>query len=111
MGYYTSYELVATGFKDETEAEFFEFKLRKLSGYSGWEAETTAEQFKGVLQEVKWYNHKADVDQLSTEFPHVTIDVNGVGEGHGDIWKMRARNGQIERVEAEIKFPEFNILT
>jgi len=26
MGYYTNHEGIATGFKDQTEAEFFEFK-------------------------------------------------------------------------------------
>jgi len=33
MGYVTRYEIEATGFKEETEAEFFLFKLTRVVNY------------------------------------------------------------------------------
>lgn len=116
MGYSTDYSLSATGFKDETEAEFFEFKLRKESQYTGWHVDIGEEMdgtacIEATLNEAKWYDHDKDLTALSLTFPHVTIDLDGEGEESGDIWRMRFRNGRSERVKAEIVIPEFKILT
>jgi hypothetical protein len=111
MGYYTTFKLKATGFKDIDEAEFFEFKLRKLTGYTGWETNSFETEMEGSLSDAKWYDYEAHMTELSKQFPHVYFDLDGVGEEHGDVWKMRAKDGQTERVNAKIVFPEFTILT
>lgn len=115
MGYYTDYEIEASGFKDKTEAEFFEFKLGKDVGYtlesgSNGIASDNTWTFSAKINEAKWYDWETNMKKISKEFPHITIDVTGVGEEQGDMWKARFRNGEFERVVAEFKMPDFTEL-
>jgi hypothetical protein len=113
MGYYTTYKLIATGFRDQAESELFAENLYVLSEYDAraWTAHIVHQKFTGVMSQVKWYYHRAHVVQLSIQFPSVTIDLHGVGEEYGDEWRLRARNGQTERVQARTVFDDFKILT
>jgi hypothetical protein len=111
MGYYSNFRLEATGFADRDAAEFFEFKLGKLSGYSGWEVTVGADSVRARLGEAKWYDAEEHVKALSVAFPSVTIDLEVEGEEHGDMWKLRARNGQTERVAAKLVYGDFQSLT
>jgi hypothetical protein len=106
MGYYTNYKLEATGFENAEAAEFFEFKLRKVSEYSGWDVEINSRTFalEATLSEAKWYDWQKDLEGLSKQFPNVTITVDGVGEEPGDIWRARVKNGLTKTAKATISF-------
>lgn len=115
MGYYSDFKLTAQGFDNEEHAEFFEFKLVKLSSYTGWSLRhtigTEGWMVYGLLGEAKWYNAEEHLLQLSKAFPRVTIDLKVEGEERGDIWKLRARDGKHERVSAKVVFEDFKDLT
>ena len=109
MGYVTRYEIEATGFKEETEAEFFLFKLTRVVNYE-FTGSTTSTRLTIETDEIKWYEWQTDLKELSVHFPHVTIDVEGYGEENGDIWRARVRNGEAEVVKAVLTFPDFKQL-
>jgi len=109
MGYVTRYEIEATGFKEEVEAEFFLFKLNRAVNYT-FSGTTTSSRVTIETDEIKWYEWQTDLKELSVHFPHVTIDAEGYGEENGDIWKARVRNGEAEVVEAMLTFPDFKKL-
>lgn len=106
MGYYTQFEIEADGFKDKMEAEFFNFRLNKISNYY-----FNASVGDGVLiietDDIKWYDWEKDLITISKEFPHVLIEVNGSGESTGDIWHARFRNGESEVHHAKMNLPPF----
>jgi len=112
MGYYTNYTLNADGFDDKEAAEFFEFKLLKLSQYSGWEVniEKTVSGYsvEAAINDVKWYDWQSNLEQLTEQYPQITITVDGVGEEPGDIWRARVQNGETKRAKATISFPELD---
>jgi len=113
MGYYTDYEVQISGFKNRDEAEFFEFKefhkddglLNDIKSSTSMYVESHSVSFR--LGQWKWYNWQKDLEALSKKYPHLTFEVNGVGEEFPDIWKARVRNGETEVVEAQIIFPNF----
>lgn len=114
MGYNTDYTIEAGPFDDEVQAEFFEFKMEKQSGYS-IDSNVSVDgsgkyRLHATLSDVKWYSWNADMTELSRDFPYVTIDVEGDGEESGDQWKARFFNGDCEKVEAIVTFPEFQRL-
>lgn len=115
MGYYTDYTVEARGFKKQDEAEFFAFKLvqkgvvnSSTRFHYGQLGSDFSAQFE--VHETKWYDYADDLRTASLWFPHITIDVEGSGEENGDQWRHRFRNGEHERVEAVISFPEFKVI-
>lgn len=112
MGYYTTFKLNAAEFKDKDQAKFFEFKLVKETDTS-WVTESyavgaTGYEVSAVLIDAKWYDHEEDLLRLSTQFPGVLIEVEGVGEEPGDQWRLRVRDGKKSRVTAQVVFPDFD---
>jgi len=110
MGYSTRYEVEATGFQEEIEAEFFLFKLNRAANYCAAAGTTTSNRASFETDDIKWYEWQTDLKELSVHFPHVTIDVEGFGEENGDIWKARIRNGETEVVKSVLTFPDFEQL-
>ncbi len=112
MGYYTNYNLTVTGLEDSEKAEFFEFKLRKISEYSGWIFEHYPLDgdcgISASLYEVKWYGWKSDLESISKQFPNAVITVDGTGEEAGDIWRAKVQNGVTKHAKATITFPELD---
>lgn len=112
MGYYTNYKLSVTGFENAEAAEFFEFKLHKLTQYSGWDIDTiptkNGYEMEATLNEVKWYDWQSNLEEITRQNPHLNIIVDGVGEEPGDIWRARVQNGVTKRVQATISFPELD---
>lgn len=106
MGYITKYEVSSTGFKDEDEQEYVEFKLYKSGEHwgKGWDWIGDALRYQ---TEGKWYSWEKDLCTFSKLFPNVTFEVDGIGEDTCDMWKARIRNGESEVVEAEFHFPDF----
>lgn len=119
MGYSTDYKIDVGPFETEEDAEFFEFKFGKLVNYeteaeiglSTGDKHTDKYYLKLRVTDARWYEWRTDLNELSVNFPNVTIDVMGEGEESGDIWKSRFRNGEDEFVEAIMTFPDFKILT
>ncbi len=91
MGYYTMFEF-------ENTPQRVVDRLKEVSGYS----------FQDTC---KWYDHEKHIAQVSREFPHVLITVYGEGEESGDLWKLYALNGEIQRYAATIIYPDhtFNV--
>lgn len=112
MGYYTNFRLKVTGFENAEAAEFFEFKLRKASGYDGWDVDIVPSkngyEVEATLSEAKWYDWEKNLEVLSVAFPNTTIVVDGVGEEPGDIWRARVQNGEAKTAQATISFPELD---
>jgi hypothetical protein len=62
---------------------------------------------KGVVAfTAKWYDVEDDVLKLSLQYSNTLFIVKGLGEGLGDIWVMYTLNGQQEKFDAEIVFPQ-----
>ena len=68
--------------------------LSELAGFEIYDGEVNA----------KWYDHADHIAQVSKQFPLVLITVDGEGEESGDMWRLYARNGEFEKVEAKITF-------
>lgn len=116
MGYVTDYKGEAGPFDTEEAAEFFEFKLGKqVNGYH-FDVSIGASMHDGYtvnfeVNDVKWYEWRNDLSELSRSFPNITVDLEGRGEEPGDLWKARFRNGDSEVVDAVFTFPDFTELT
>jgi hypothetical protein len=64
---------------------------------------------KGVVAfTAKWYDVEDDVLKLSLQYPNTLFIVKGFGEQKGgeDTWVMYTLNGQQEKFDAEIVFPQ-----
>lgn len=113
MGYYTDYSVRISGFQNQDEAEFFEFKeFHKQGGTLHYFRPSTsthvyADAIEFHLSQYKWYEWQTDLEPLSKRYPHLLFEVKGVGEEFPDIWKARIRDGKTEVVQAEITFPDF----
>ena len=113
MGYYTNYDVEITGFKNEEEAEFFEFKeihkkegsLNFIKGSGHVDVQQNRVYFN--LHQIKWYDWEKDLIGVSKRWTHLLFDIDGEGEEFPDVWKARVRNGESEIVQAKIVFPEF----
>lgn len=110
MGYYTRFEVSATGFETEELAEFFVFKLNRQSAYD-FSVTVSGTSIAFDTDEIKWYEWETELSTLSRSFPGVTIYVEGHGEEQGDIWRARIRDGESEIVQAKMTFPDFERIT
>lgn len=97
MGYNTSYSLEFTPHEPEVEVYL----------------EANEDTFYGINpdgsnnDEVKWYEHEADMIRLSKQFPKITFVLSGEGEENGDAWKKRFIDGKLETSRAALVYPEF----
>lgn len=121
MGYYTNFDVEITGFQNEEESEFFEFKeIHKKDAslhfikYSGYSVNLVIlpHSISFNLHQYKWYDWEKDLVNVSKRWPHLMFDINGEGEEATDLWRARIRNGESEIARVKIVFPEFEkILT
>lgn len=58
--------------------------------------------------EVKWYNWKEDMVELSKKFPKMLFKLEGYGEESLDIWIAHFCNGQCNHREIQTHWEEFN---
>lgn len=99
MGYYTKFKISVE--PSEMTDEVLAF-LADASGYS-------AESIAGGGSSIKWYNYEDHVLEASTRFPVAVITIDGDGEDAGDVWRMYATGGAVERVQAVITYPEMTL--
>ena len=113
MGYYTDYEGEVSGFAYDHEVDVFANDLRENSDGYKIELNYLLGDTEGSfsLYGVKWYSHKEDLLKLSRKYPHVLIELNGVGEEAGDYWKMQFLGGEDDYVKGIISYPEFEEIT
>lgn len=52
--------------------------------------------------EVKWYNHEADMREVSQDYPRVLFTLEGRGEEHGDVWRKYFRDGKMQVTRARV---------
>lgn len=97
MGYYTRYELNFDNGGDYDLGEAVVARIQEISGYTYL-----------FNQEVKWYEHEADMKQLSKEYPDIAFTLDGEGEESGDVWRAYFKDGKMALHRAIIKFPEYN---
>ena len=109
MGYYTKFELhavdVETGYPITTmEEDAIAKRLWQLVGGSD---RYTPKGIENCLdEEMKWYDHEADMTALSKEFPNILFVLDGVGEEFPDAWRKWFYNGAVEASYAEVVYPE-----
>lgn len=100
MGYYTDFEIKVIT-PETIDNDEFQEKLEEISDYS-------FEHFEGILStNAKWYYWQENLEEVSKKFPSYLIEVSGVGEEFGDIWKAYFKNGKYTIIRAQIVFEEF----
>jgi hypothetical protein len=95
MGYLTNH-----GFScdDPENKDKYTFELGELSGYDD-------ELFGDA---VKWYECEEHMREFSERYPNVLFTISGYGEDPGDIWKLHAKNGKLQKCEAVIVIPPYD---
>lgn len=109
MGYCTYYEgSIYDGVVNERDVAvaigklgYFDLSERDLA-----EVETIDDVIS--IDSMKWYDHIRDMEEVSRQFPDVTIMLHGEGEENGDMWNAYFKNGKHAIYRAEIIYPEFN---
>ena len=96
MAYYTKYTLEIEENMSEEESKAVDIALGEYS-----------ELLYYYNTELKWYSYECLLVEVSVLFPHLTFILTGIGETPGDMWKKRFINGHVDRVKAEIRWPEF----
>lgn len=106
MGYYTYYDLEMH--PAQTEDRWNEIRRAILAEiYECAPADVTDAEVECFLQDsLKWYNYEADMREISLEYPDIVFVLHGEGEEAGDVWKAYFKNGESERVEAKLIYPE-----
>jgi len=111
MGYYTSYNMDVNNVKSQAEHEAILDKLHELNviGYAldvGYWSERSKSSSFYSYDEAKWYDHDADMLEISKQFPEMTFKLTGVGEDDDDRWYTLYRNGEFETIQAVVTWPE-----
>lgn len=93
MGYYTTYRLNEPEITPEIEETIYELNI----DYPLIDEDSC-----------KWYDHEADMLELSRRFPEELFELHGEGEEPGDIWIKYFKNGKMQSCFAKIIFDEFD---
>ena len=107
MGYYTTFEMghdidsttpeSSINLLHDDIAAGFEFGSYELN---------IAWLYERECDNMKWYDWKTDVEQLSLRYPNLTLWLRGDGEEAGDNWKAWFRNGHSVAVKPKLDFPK-----
>lgn len=57
---------------------------------------------------VKWYEHEADMRELSSKYPELLLTLSGEGEESGDVWKKYFKGGKCQVAKAKIEIDAFD---
>lgn len=95
MGYYTKYSVVITPDSEEIRQHIEDdYAL----GYA----------LRDSGDSCKWYDHEADMRELSRKFPEALFELTGEGEDNGDLWRKYFRNGKMQSCPAQITYEPFD---
>jgi hypothetical protein len=104
MGYRTYYAMVVTPMPAELEknlkeivkglerGDFFEMALE----YKGFGV------FESSGEGCSWYEHEADLRNLSRQFPESLFVLHGEGEEREDVWDAYFKGGKCQREAADV---------
>ena len=122
MGYYTNFEMAMVtdkanaigdfGFRiydmeNLIEEEILVKELMEISGLEMWEGYEPT--FHNLLcEEMKWYEHRCDMINLSKRHPELYFRLSGQGEELDDIWEEVYHNGKAVQKYAEIIYPTWD---
>lgn len=99
MGYLTKYTLIECDVPDDDFEDFLDaidkIAHRDLVGYHVKD---------------KWYDHEKPMLALSMEFPDCIFTLEGEGEEHGDNWRKRFLNGEMEEIRPDTVWPPFTLM-
>ena len=101
MGYYTLFKLsVECGDSSLLESDSFKADFNRITSYD-------LDALDNDL--LKWYDYDNNMLEISKLYPNTVFLLTGDGEEALDLWKAYYCNGESERVEVEIKFPEVDV--
>lgn len=99
MGYYTNYYL------DVHEGDLSIQEILESVSENEFEGLNYGIDTDGSsLDSVKWYDHEADMRDLSLKFPTIVFKLHGEGEDNNDIWYKYFKNGKSQDCYAKIAF-------
>jgi hypothetical protein len=104
MGYFTNFNLkihegerriqeILTELSEEGEFDYLEYAF----DYDG-----------DTNDRCKWYEHEADMREISKRYPDVTFVLSGEGEETGDLWKKYFRDGKMHACAVFITYEAFD---
>ena len=99
MGYYTTYNLKASGREQEIWNAIEDGEL--TSGYQ-WENYGTG----WSMPECKWYDHNDDMLAISRKWPDVLFKLTGEGEESGDLWCAYYLAGKSQKIQGVITYAD-----
>lgn len=109
MGYCTKFELHAIDVETGSPITMMEESIiaKRLWQLVGGSNRYTPKCIENCLdEEMKWYDHEADMTTLSKEFPNILFVLEGVGEEFPDAWRKWFHNGKFEASYAEVVYPK-----
>ncbi len=115
MGYYTNFEIrmydttknkAQMSFCDAGFGETIFKNFNEIVGYS-FDVTPTGDYIYSS-DEIKWYDHEAEMKQLSKLYPTVLFQVDGDGEEQGDVWVEYFIDGRSQYIKAEITLDDFD---
>lgn len=106
MGYYTKYKLEVFPHPDkEKELDITDFLSLKIFG----EGAKIRDHWNDYLvEEMKWYDYKHDMLELSKKFPGFVFKLCGEGEESNDLWECYFKNGKSQFCKAKIIYEKFD---
>ena len=57
-----------------------------------------------------WPTHQEDMARLSENWPHNLFRLTGIGENPDNRWREYYLNGKVQKVFAQITYPEFDLM-
>lgn len=114
MGYYTKYELTITGEGERwvTGTDKEGNKIEVNIGFDYDEIERELVELSGYSSlfddSVKWYDHDANMREISKRYPALLFTLEGVGEEAGDMWCKYYQAGKCQHELARIEFGKFD---
>jgi len=64
----------------------------------------------GMSVMTTWYEHEADLLDLSRKYPGAVIILEGNGSEYPDMWKKMFINGDVEEIRPSLVWPQFQLL-
>lgn len=92
MGHYTDFAVkIIKGNVDKKE---FQILFEQITGYK---------LYNWTLDNVKWYSWSEDMLFISTKFPAVVFQLEGIDKEEGDRWRVYFKNGKQQSANTEVK--------
>lgn len=105
MGYRTNYKLKMKNLTEEQEMMMIGYITKHQNEFYG--EDILSDLIKYKEYEATWYDHKLDMEKISSKFPEVEFILSGEGEENDNIWEETYLNGEIISAKiAEINMVE-----